>query len=119
MHMGSMLRFMLVAAAMMMGCGGESRDSVDCTVLTAGECDANTLCAPIRGAPMNVSENCFDTGQFVICAKGPGWCADAIFYARDSSGTLWQFPNSCTPPDWPVEFPDEDTMMAPYCSQLR
>ena len=133
MNMGSMLRFMLVAAAMV-GCGGggaeqntsspsqESQsaggDPDNCSLFTVSECDTNKLCAPIWGWPMNVSENCFGARRSVICAKNPRGCDDSIFYARDPSGALWQFPSSCTPPGWPVEFPDEDTMMAPYCSQL-
>ena len=80
----------------------------ECSALGPTECAENSLCLSVYGGRVNGPEQCVEDEQFAACVVDSEGCDTAIFYARKPSGELWQFPSSCTPPEWTVEYLSEN-----------
>jgi len=79
---------------------------IECSSRTVADCSGDGLCNPIIGSRLSEAASCADAGEYVTCQDLFG-CGEAVTYARDPSGDLWRFPDTCTPAGWAVDYPLE------------
>jgi hypothetical protein len=74
-------------------------DAPTCHALSASDCAARDDCMQTHAALYSEAERCLAPPSFVDCLETRA-CGEAITYARDGAGRLWELGSTCLPDGW-------------------